>query len=140
MSGNKRRKKRILIVDDDELMRELLEKTLVNAGFRASSVPNGLKLVACLEVARPDLILLDIHMSWIDGFELCRLIHQMPEYRSIPIIFISGRHDDETIKYGRSCGAVDFIAKPFDLIDLIRRVKIHLRLEPALDAQAVNAD
>ena len=77
MSGNKRRKKRILIVDDDELMRELLEKTLVNAGFRASSVPNGLKLVASLEVARPDLILLDIHMSWIDGFELCRLIHQM---------------------------------------------------------------
>jgi DNA-binding response OmpR family regulator len=137
MAG-KRRKRRILIVDDDELMRELLERTLTRAGFQTSTAPNGLKLVAHLNASRPDLILLDVHMSWVNGFDLCRLIRRTPQHRGTPVVFVSGLSDAASIQQGLACGALDYVTKPFDVDDLVRRVRKGLGLdhEPPLPAPA----
>lgn len=126
--AKKRRGHHIFVVDDDIIIRDLLETALGRAGFQVSSVPNGLKLVSSLKVHRPDLILMDVRMSWIDGYELCRMIHQREEYRQVPIIFISGLNYPQAIEEGLACGAVDFLVKPLDLPQLIEVVRRHLGL------------
>jgi len=122
----KRRKKRILVIEDDEITREMLQRTLSRAGFRVSTAPNGLKLVSSLNVSKPDLILLDVMMSWVNGIELCRLIGRIREYRDVPVIFVSGHSDAKTIEECKAAGGVEFIAKPIDLALLISAVKKYL--------------
>src|SRR5262249_31477079 len=107
--------RKIAVVDDDRDVRELLEVTLRRAGYDVKLAANGLRLVSTLHVDRPDIILLDVMMSWIDGFELCRAIKQNNEFRTIPVVFISGRTSQADIDRGLRCGAVDYFPKPLDL-------------------------
>src|SRR5437870_6256875 len=83
--------RKVAVVDDDRDVRELLETSLQRAGYEVKLAANGLRLISTLHVDRPDLILLDVMMSWIDGFELCRAIKQNAEFRCIPVVFISGK-------------------------------------------------
>jgi len=108
------------------MIRDLLETALSRAGFMVSSVPNGLKLVSSLKVRRPDLILMDVSMSWIDGFQLCKMIHQMDALQKVPIIFISGISHPQAIEKGLSCGAVDYLTKPLELDELTKVIRKHL--------------
>jgi DNA-binding response OmpR family regulator len=115
--------RRIAVVDDDREVRDVLEKTLVQAGFEVKTAANGLRLVSALHLDRPDLILLDVMMSWIDGFELCRAIKHNPELSAIPVIFISGRTAPGDVAKGLACGAVDYFPKPLDLERLVARIR-----------------
>lgn len=114
---------KIAVVDDDRDMRAWLENVLREAGFAVILANNGLRLVSTLQVDRPDLILLDVINSWIDGVELCRALKQNPQFAAIPVIFLSGRSATNEIERGLEAGAVDYFAKPLDSRKLIQRIR-----------------
>jgi DNA-binding response OmpR family regulator len=121
--GVKKTGHKVAVVDDDREVREALEARLTHAGFEVKLAANGLRLVSALHVDRPDVILLDVMMSWIDGFELCRAIKKNPEFQSIPVIFISGKTGTTYVERGLACGAVDYFAKPLDMERLLARIR-----------------
>jgi DNA-binding response OmpR family regulator len=111
-----------VIVDDDRALRDRLQQMLEKDGYIVAQAPSGLRLLSLLEVDRPDLILLDIQMSWINGFELCRAMKANSAYKSIPVVFISGRSQRSDIDQGLACGAADYFVKPLDTLRLLERV------------------
>ena len=113
----------VAVVDDDREVREYLASVLHKAGYEVALAANGLRLVSALQVDRPDLILLDVNMSWIDGFELCRALKKNAEWAQIPVVFVSGRSMPADIEAGMACGAVDFFPKPIDGRALVARVR-----------------
>ena len=114
--------RRVAVVDDDRDIRDGLKMALLDEGYDVTVVPNGLRLLSALQVDRPDLIVLDVMMSWIDGFELCRAIKRNPEFREIPVVFISGRSDPQDIREGMSCGAAAYFVKPIDTDELVDKI------------------
>lgn len=121
-AGEPRRVK-VVIVDDDRDTREMLTLALDLEGFEVASAANGLRLISSLHVDRPDIILLDVMMSWIDGFELCRSIKKNEEFRGIPVIFISARKTGEDVQRGLAAGASDYYTKPVDIERLTARIR-----------------
>lgn len=111
---------RVLIVDDDQEMRRLLRVMLEVARFEVDEAVNGLRLLSLLRVRRPDVILLDVMMSWASGFDLCRSLKQNRYYADIPICLFSGYRVDETdINEGLRRGAAAYFRKPIDWRALI---------------------
>ena len=110
-------------VDDDSHTRELLSLALESEDFEVNAAANGLRLFASLQLQRPDVILMDVNMSWIDGFELCKAVKKNEQFRDIPVIFISGRGEPEDRRRGREAGAADYFVKPLDLNALIQRLR-----------------
>ena len=119
--------KKILLVEDDPEVREFLKTTLEMEGYTVLTAPNGVKLISNIRVDRPDVILLDIELPWIDGYELCKAIKSHPEYRKIPVIFVSVRNSPEQIRAGLSCGADDYIPKPIEIDNFLAAVKKQLQ-------------
>lgn len=117
------RKPKVIIVDDDRETRELLALALCREGFEVSQAANGLRLISTLHVDRPDLILMDVSMSWIDGYELCRAVRKSEEFRNIPVVFVSARSSAADVKRGLDAGAVDYFTKPVDLDTLVARAR-----------------
>ena len=115
--------RKVAVVDDDREVREWIGESLLRQGYEVKVAANGLRLVSTLHVDRPDLILLDVMMSWIDGFELCKAIKQNAEFKGIPIVFISGKTAPADIERGLECGAVDYFPKPLDMERLLSRVR-----------------
>src|SRR5690606_8012213 len=93
--GLEQEQPRSIIVDDDRDTRELLAMALESEGFEVTSAANGLRLISSLQLRRPHLILLDVNMSWIDGFELCKAVKKNEGFRDIPVVFVSGRGEPE---------------------------------------------
>jgi DNA-binding response OmpR family regulator len=116
-------KPRIIIVDDDRDTRELLAMALESEGFEVTSAANGLRLISSLQLRRPHLILLDVNMSWIDGFELCKAVKKNESFRDIPVVFVSGRGEPEDRRKGLEAGAADYFVKPLDLNLLLARIR-----------------
>lgn len=116
-------KPKVIIVDDDRDTREMLTLALELEGFEVSQAANGLRLISAMHVDRPDVILLDVMMSWIDGFELCRAIKKNDDFADIPVVFISARKSMEDERTGMEAGAVDYFAKPLDVDRLIARIR-----------------
>jgi len=116
-------KPKIIIVDDDRETRELLAMALQMEDFEVAQAANGLRLISTLQVDQPDLILLDVNMSWIDGFELCRAVRKNEDFKDIPVIFISARSSSADVKRGIEAGAADYFTKPIELQTLIARIK-----------------
>jgi DNA-binding response OmpR family regulator len=114
---------KIVIVDDDRGTRDQLQQILEGGGWRVSQAPSGLRLLSLLEVDRPDVILLDVAMSWINGFELCRAMKANVNYKNIPVVFISGRSTPSDIETGIGCGAADYFVKPIDTRRLLERLR-----------------
>ena len=115
--------RKVVIVDDDRSMRDQLQQILETSGWRVAQAPSGLRLLSLLEVDRPDVILLDVAMSWINGFELCRAMKANANYKNIPVVFISGRSAPSDIETGMSCGAADYFVKPIDTRRLLERLR-----------------
>jgi DNA-binding response OmpR family regulator len=115
--------KRVIIVDDDRDLRDMLRLRLEHEGFEAQVAANGLRLISSLRVDRPDLILLDVMMSWIDGFELCQALKKNPDFAAIPVFFISGRTGADDVAKGYQCGCSDYFTKPLDLKYLVERIR-----------------
>ncbi len=117
------RKPKIIIVDDDRETREMLALTLQLEGFEVSQAANGLRLISTLHVDQPDCILLDVNMSWIDGFELCRAVRKNESFRSIPVVFISARSTSSDVRRGYEAGANAYFTKPVELPTLVTRIR-----------------
>jgi DNA-binding response OmpR family regulator len=122
---------KITIVDDDRDTRDLLALALEAEDFEVTAAANGLRLIASLQLRRPDVILMDVNMSWIDGFELCKAVKKNDHFRDIPIIFISGRGEPEDRRKGLEAGAADYFVKPLDLNVLIPRIRKLIPTAPA---------
>lgn len=126
----------ILIVDDVPENLKLLASILRSKGHAVRVAPSGELALRSVEHKAPDLILLDIRMPGIDGFEVCRRLKSDPDTESIPVIFLSAQHDDEHRIRGFREGAADFVTKPFSAEEVCARVQTHLRLSGALRALA----
>ena len=119
---------KILIVDDAPVVLDLLTDILSAEGFQVRSAGTGELALRSVASEPPKLILLDIDMPGIDGFEVCRRLKAQKESREIPVIFISGMTGLEEKVKGFGLGAVDFISKPFQRDELLARVRTHLEL------------
>ncbi|WP_341531186.1 hybrid sensor histidine kinase/response regulator [Nostoc sp. UHCC 0302] len=119
----------ILIVDDNPTNLSLLCEALNSEKFRFRVAVDGESAIAQAERNQPELILLDIQMPGIDGFETCRRLKANPVTQNIPIIFTTALADTESKTKGFSLGAVDYIPKPFAQEEVIARVRVHLQLK-----------
>ena len=120
---------RILVVEDTPANIQTLSAILKEEGYQISIATNGRQALEALERVRPDLILLDIMMPEMDGFETCRRIKASEAWREIPIIFLTAKTDTADIVRGFELGAVDYVAKPFNAHELLARVKTHLTVD-----------
>ena len=125
-------KAKILIVDDNPANIETLNETLENE-FDIYFATNGNDALQKVQLLEPDLILLDIMMPGMDGFEVCRKLKENEQFRDIPVIFITALDQPEDESKGLVLGAVDYVTKPFNP-DLVRlRVRNHLKLKNQRD-------
>jgi putative two-component system response regulator len=124
---------KILIVDDESSARAALEFLLRREGFEVRDAPDGPTAIQECATFRPDLILLDIMMPGMDGFEVCRHIKATPETRLTPVVLITGLTATEDRIMGINSGADDFLSKPIDLNELLARTRSLLRLKQYTD-------
>ncbi|NJK88837.1 MAG: response regulator, partial [Myxococcales bacterium] len=110
---------RILIVDDMPDNIRLLTSILSRKGFELISAYSGQMALESLENVCPDLILLDVNMPGMSGYDLCEIIKQNKLTKDIPIIFISALHDSQNVVHGFALGGVDYITKPFQLEEVV---------------------
>lgn len=118
----------LLIIEDDEAIRAALKRVFEGEGYRVITAADGTQLTTVLDDNPIDLILLDIGLPWINGFELCEMMKQHEDLQDIPLVFLSGRTSDADIKHGFSVGADDYITKPFDIDKVKKTVKTLIEL------------
>lgn len=118
----------ILIVDDIAENLQVLGNILSDKGYNIGYATNGAQALEAADHSEPDLILLDISMPEMDGFEVCKQLKDQDKTKHIPVIFLTARTESEDIVNGFSVGAVDYITKPFNPPELITRVNTHLNL------------
>lgn len=118
----------ILIVDDTPANLGVLVETLGEAGYQLMVAEDGEEALAQTERTRPDLILLDVMMPGIDGFETCRRLKQRPETRDVPVLFMTALHETTDKVRAFSAGGVDYLTKPIEHAEALARVRTHLEL------------
>lgn len=118
----------ILIVDDNHNNLEVLSETLSRAGFQVAVAIDGETAIEQVQYYKPELILLDVMMPGIDGYETCKRIKSNPDTFDIPIIFMTALSDTEHKVKGFALGAVDYITKPFQREEVLARVRVQLQL------------
>lgn len=123
----------ILVVDDNALILQLVSSWLDNKGYRVSFATNGKQALSIAQTVAFDLILLDVQMPDLDGYEVCQRLKEIPETKNIPVIFLTAKSETEDLAHGYEVGGVDFITKPFNPVELLARVKTHIELKRALD-------
>jgi DNA-binding response OmpR family regulator len=116
----------ILIVEDDTSLRETLAYNLSRQEYSVQAVGDGLSALEAARANHPDLVLLDLMLPGIDGFEVCRILRQE---MNIPILILTARDEEIDRVIGLEIGADDYITKPFSMRELMARVKAHLRRE-----------
>ena len=117
---------KILVVDDTKTNIEVLEGIL-SKDYDIFVALNGRKAIELVQKIKPDLVLLDVMMPEMDGYETLRQIKKMPESEDLPVIFLTAKSDSSSEEEGLSLGAVDYITKPFHMEELVARVNIQLR-------------
>jgi len=120
--------KTIFVVDDNDIYLSMA-KNVLEGHYRVLTIPSAAKMFALLEKITPDLILLDIEMPEMDGFEALLYLKSSHLYTAIPVIFLTGYTDDNIEAYGFELGVVDFITKPFSDPVLLNRIKTHLDID-----------
>lgn len=126
---------RILIVDDVPRNVQLLASLLAREGYQLVAAVNGAQALESIREELPDLVLLDVMMPVMDGFEVCRHLKQDAATAEIPVIFLTARTEPEDLVQGFEVGAVDYVSKPFTATELLARVRTHLALKGALDRE-----
>jgi len=122
----------ILIVEDYLPNLQILAKTLESSGYNNIAIAsNGEDALKTASQTKPDLILLDVTMPGISGYEVCETLRSKNETQNIPIIFLTAKIDPEDIEEGYQKGGSDYIYKPFNTPELLARVKTHLQLKKA---------
>ncbi len=120
---------RVLIVDDTVQNIQVLGTVLREQNYQINVAQNGLQALESVEKVRPDLILLDVMMPEMDGFEACKRLKANDETKDIPIIFLTAKVETEDVVHGFDLGAVDYVTKPFNATELLARVHTHLELQ-----------
>lgn len=121
------KQKHIVIVDDNPVNLDLAENVLKDS-FKLSKLISGEQLLKFLSRIKPDMILLDIQMPGMDGYEIMQRIKQNPEWENIPVIFLTGQKDVDSEREGFRLGAKDFITKPFDNVVMLSRIRSQMEL------------
>jgi diguanylate cyclase (GGDEF)-like protein len=124
-------KGKILLVDDRVENLELLSSILTKAGYEVRRAINGSTALMGVKSVSPDMILLDINMPDMNGYEVCRNLKQDPKYQEIPIIFISALDDGLDKVKAFAAGGIDYISKPFEMMEVLSRVENHLQIQAA---------
>ena len=123
------KKQTILIVEDDPESRELIGACLSQIGYSIESAENGEEALQLFHAKKPDLVLLDVQLPGESGFDICQTIRKQKCFDEIPILFLTGLRDRVSVLKGFELGAQDYIIKPFDLSELVARVRTHLELK-----------
>lgn len=123
---------RILIVDDDPDILYIVEQYLLREGFSIAKATNGKMAIQLIDEFRPDMIILDILMPGMDGYETCQIIRQKTD---APILFLSAKEDDIDKILGLRIGGDDYVTKPFSPGELVARVKAHLRRHRIIESK-----
>ncbi len=119
-------KKKILLADDEEDVKTIVEVFLQSKGFDVVTAFDGLSALDLVRTERPDLILLDVMMPVVNGFEVCTRLKSDPATRDIPIIMLSAMGQAESVDRGLAAGAADYMVKPFDPVQLLEMIQRHL--------------
>lgn len=114
---------KILIVDDEKSICDLIDINLSAAGYQCRTVQDGMKAIDMIEAENYDLILLDIMLPGVDGYDIMEYIRPL----KIPVIFITAKHEVKDRVKGLKLGAEDYLVKPFDVVELVARVEVVLR-------------
>lgn len=122
---------KILIVEDEELITEFVEFLLRQEGYTPVVAHDGDVVLPLVRNESPDLILLDVLLPTVDGFEVLRQLKASPEYKEIPVILFTARNRDSDIALAFDMGAADYVAKPFSPTELLARIHKTLRQSEA---------
>ncbi|HOS40513.1 MAG TPA: response regulator transcription factor [Spirochaetota bacterium] len=120
-------KKNIFVVDDEADILEILKINLAEAGFIVHTFSSGETAMSALKKIIPDLIIVDVMMSGMDGYDFCKTVRGIPDFHAVPIIFLSAKSEEFDKVLGLELGGDDFITKPFGIKELISRIKAVLR-------------
>jgi DNA-binding response OmpR family regulator len=118
---------KIMVVDDDEIVARTIERTLRAGGFQVVVVHSGVEALRAARRNPPDLMVLDVLMPGLDGYEVCRQVREDPLLKDLPILFLTAKGKEEDRITGLQAGADDYISKPFNLDELYLRVRAILR-------------
>lgn len=124
---------KVLIVDDIEDNVVVVERLIKRQGLSTSVAYSGMQALSIAESKQPDLILLDVQMPEMDGFEVIKKLKENPKTKGIPVIFLTARTEHESMMEGFQLGGVDYITKPFNSGEVLNRVRTHLELKHAHD-------
>jgi two-component system sensor histidine kinase/response regulator len=125
---------RILVVDDQLTNIQVVGSVLGKLGYEVIPALDGASALKRLAIRLPDLILLDLLMPEMDGYEVCRRLHENPEWQDVPVVFLSAADDKDLVVRALEASGVDYITKPFNQAELILRVKTQLALKNARDS------
>ncbi|NCN41069.1 response regulator [bacterium] len=118
----------LLVIEDDETVRGALKRVFEREGYKVLVASDGTQLSTVLDDTSIDLIILDVGLPWINGYELAEMMKEHEDLKDIPLIFISGHKSEEDIKRGFEVGADDYITKPFDLEKIKKAVKTLIQI------------
>ncbi|WP_376797078.1 PleD family two-component system response regulator [Thermogemmatispora sp.] len=116
----------VLVVDDSPTVRKIVQMTLQRENIRVIAAGDGLSALASVADEMPALILLDVQLPRMDGYQICQIIRKNLQFRQIPIIMLSGKDGLFDKMRGRLAGSTEYITKPFDSAELVQTVKKHL--------------
>jgi DNA-binding response OmpR family regulator len=126
----------LLIVDDEEAVRDVLSRRLARKGYRVATCPDGHRALDMIREGQFDLVLLDVMMPGIDGFQLLEALRATHHAAELPVITVTAKHESEDIVRALELGANDFVSKPIDFPVVVARIQTHLALKRS-NAQAV---
>jgi twitching motility two-component system response regulator PilG len=126
----------VLVVDDSPTVRKIVQLTLQRERIRVVTAGDGLSALAAVSDTQPDLILLDIMLPRMDGYNICHLVRNNPEYRDLPIIMLSGKDGIFDKMRGKLAGSTEYMTKPFDSTELVQTVRRYLDSPGARDRAA----
>lgn len=121
----------ILIADDNQVNIRLLGELFTREGYRVAEVHDGESVLKLLPSMHPDLILLDVELPEMSGFDVCRKLKHDPSFADIPVLFVTSRNDKKDILAGFAAGGQDYVVKPSTRAELLARVRTHLALRQA---------
>ncbi len=133
MTNSEEHAARILVVDDDALSADLLKTKLTTLGHEVTVAHSAEEAIRVDKQVRPHLILLDVVLPEMSGFEVCRRFNKIHESRYVPVILVTSMDDVESKVKGLESGALDYVTKPFDTQELLARVRTALRMKRLYD-------
>jgi len=117
------RKIKVLIADDDTAITQLLGEVLRSFGFEVAVANDGKAAIEQVEKEKPNVVLLDLNMPGLDGFQTCESLRKNSENYNLPIIILTGREEESAIVTSLECGADDYLTKPFDQDELFKKIE-----------------